>query len=129
MKISFLENLSISRYGFIGIVSTSINYSLFLFFFYILKFKFYPSLLIGYIAGCLFSFHYGRTWIFGIRNQFKIKQLIKFILSYSTGILILTILSNIIDAFSFNLFLKWLIIYIPIIVLNYLLLRLWVFRN
>ena len=129
MKISFLEALSISRYGVIGIVSTSINYSLFLFFFYILKFNLYPSLLMGYIGGCLFSFHYGRTWIFGIRNQFKITQLTKFILSYTIGILILRILSNTLEAFSFNSSLKWLIVCIPIIVLNYLLLRLWVFKN
>ena len=83
----------------------------------------------GYFAGCLFSFHFGRTWVFGTRNRFKITQLIKFLIAYGFGTIVLKILSVKLDSFTFNSSAKWFITCIPIVLLNYSLLRLWVFRN
>ena len=80
MKYSFVETLSLTRYGMIGIVSTLINYSIFLISFNLINLSLFVSLSFGYILGSLFSFHYGRTWIFGIRNNFKITQLVNFII-------------------------------------------------
>ena len=129
MKLSFLETLNFSRYAFIGVIATSINYLLFLFSLHFLRFSLYPSLLTGYIAGCLISFHFGRTWVFGVRNRFNIKQLIKFFIAYGFGTIVLKILSTKLDSLTYNSSIKWLISIIPIVILNYSSLRLWVFKK
>ena len=129
MRLPFLETLTFSRYAFIGVIATTINYILFLVSYHLFRFNLYPSLLTGYFAGCLFSFHFGRTWVFGTRNRFKITQLIKFFIAYGFGTIVLKILSVKLDSFTLNSSAKWLITIFPIVILNYSSLRFWVFRN
>ncbi|KGG02838.1 methyltransferase [Prochlorococcus marinus str. MIT 9321] len=129
MKFSFIEVLSFTRYSSIGIISTLTNYLIFIFFLHVLGFGVTPALIMGYLTGCLISFHFGRTWIFGVRNSFKFTQLLKFLISYAIGCFLLSIISNFVDKYIINSSLKWLISTLPIIAVNYSLLRLWVFEN
>ena len=112
-----------------GIISTIINYLIFLISFNKLNFSLFVSLTLGYITGSFFSFHYGRTWIFGIKNKFKITQLIKFIICYGFGFFILRLISYKLNDIYLNASYKWLLMTIPIIVSNYCLLKFWVFKK
>ena len=70
----------------------------------------------GYLSGSIFSLYFGRKWIFGIRNKFKITQFLKFIISYLLGFLILYIIYYKINGTYLNPSYKWLLISIPTII-------------
>ena len=129
MKNFFIEILSASKYGVIGIVSTLVNYTIFIIALNQFNFSLIVSLTLGFFSGSIFSLYFGRKWIFGIRNKFKITQLFKFIISYLIGFLILNIMNYKIDGIYSNPSYKWLLITIPIIISNYCLLKFWVFEN
>ena len=130
MKLSFDDALSFGRYGSIGAISNLINYLVYISLFKVIGIDIGLCAVIGYLCGGIFSFHFGRTWIFGIRNKFKATQLFKFIISSLLGCLLMNqIILFLTSFYSINASLKWLIAACPTILLNYSLLRIWVFSN
>ena len=130
MKLSIVEFLSISRFGLIGVIATIINYLTYIVLFKLIGLNITYSAILGYLLGCIFSFHFGRTWIFGVRNGFKVTQLLKFIISYLIGLMVMSNLISFINTnFSLNYSLIWLLALFPTIVINYSLLRKWVFNS
>tara|TARA_Y100001968_G_scaffold333900_1_gene400769 strand:+ start:379 stop:795 length:417 start_codon:yes stop_codon:yes gene_type:complete len=130
MNLLRVEFFNLSRYGLIGIVGNIINYLTYILLLKLIGFNITASAISGYLLGALFSYHFGRTWIFGVRNEFKITQLFKFIISHVIGC---TIMSNIIlflnTNYTLDASLIWLLALFPTIIVNYSLLRKWVFNN
>tara|TARA_B100000965_G_scaffold8029_2_gene6199 strand:+ start:1089 stop:2252 length:1164 start_codon:yes stop_codon:yes gene_type:complete len=130
MKLLKVEFLNLSRFGLIGIIGNVINYLTYILLLELIGLNITASSILGYFLGCIISFHFGRTWIFGVRNEFKITQFVKFIISHLIGC---TIMSNIIlflnSNYTINSSLIWLLAAFPTIIINYYLLRKWVFNN
>ena len=129
MKFYFNEILKIYRYGSIGIISAIINYLIYIIFYKFFGFEIKYSLLSGYLGGCFCSYHYGRTWVFGNGNKFNILDLLKFIITYGMGCILLNIISPKVELIVSNSSLKWLLTTSPVIMSNYLLSRYWVFKK
>ena len=107
----FLKNelsLHFRRFIIIGIISNIIN-----FFIYLIIIGFFNSLFVGsvlgYISGLLFSFHFGRTWVFNnhYKNEYTIK--IKFILIYLFGLILMSsIIEFLTNKFLIDYRISWL---------------------
>ena len=130
MKLLKVEFLHLTRFGLIGIIGNVINYLTYILLLRLIGVNITTSVILGYSLGCIFSFHFGRTWTFGVRNKFKITQFIKFIITHILGC---TMMSKIILFINTNYMLNasiiWLIAAFPTITINYFLLRKWVFNN
>jgi putative flippase GtrA len=91
LKITFI------RFVFVGVLSTIINFTVFYFCAVILDTSVTVAAIIGYISGLLFSFVFGKNWVFlkhdlGVSNTF-----FKFFLVYLIGLGLHTILTSYLD--------------------------------
>ena len=81
--------LQINRFIIIGIISTLINFTTY----YILV-NFANSVrissLIGYIAGLINSYYFGKRWVFSYKNKTNINSITKFTFIYLIGGLVMT---------------------------------------
>ncbi len=81
---------NLRRFILIGIISNIINFSI-----YSLIVIFFDSTIIGsilgYLLGLFFSFHFGRTWVFGKYFNSGYYILIKFVLVYLFGLLLMSL--------------------------------------
>ena len=80
---------NLKRFILIGIISNIVNFGI-----YSLVVIFFDSTIIGsisgYILGLVFSFHFGRTWVFGKYFNSGYLILTKFILVYLFGLLLMS---------------------------------------
>jgi len=72
------------RYLLIGIVSNSINFFIY-FSAYFLGGPLFTSSLIGYLGGVIFSYHFGRIWVFGQKFPLCRASILRFVAVYSVG--------------------------------------------
>tara|TARA_B100000886_G_C20423606_1_gene492807 strand:+ start:1732 stop:2115 length:384 start_codon:yes stop_codon:yes gene_type:complete len=86
-------NRQLSRFFIIGFLSTFIN-----FLFYLLFFKFSSNILlsssIGYSSGIINSYIFGKKWVFKSKKKFSIYSILKFLLVYLIGGIVMTLIIN-----------------------------------
>ena len=94
------------RFIFIGFLSTSINYLI-----YIYIFKLSSNLLlaslIGYISGIFNSFIFGKKWVFKSLEITKSSTIIKFATVYLIGCLMMTSIISLLSKCGFEYRLAW----------------------
>lgn len=86
-------NKQFSRFIIIGFISTFINYSI-----YFLCFKISKNILlsssIGYSSGIINAYIFGKQWVFKIKKNTNLLSIIKFLLVYLIGGIVMTIIVN-----------------------------------
>ena len=91
-------NRQFTRFIIIGFFSTFINYL-----FYLLSFQFLSNILysssIGYSAGIINSYIFGKKWVFKNKKNTSIFLIIKFLFVYLIGGIIMALIIN----FLFNI--------------------------
>ncbi len=119
-----------SRFSFIGICSNLINFLVYITCLDFFHFAIRPAVLIGYFAGMITSFHYGRTWVLGNRHSFTITKLIKAFSVYlfgawlmQKGVIVL------INTAGLSSVISWLLVAIPTALSNFIFFKYWVFND
>ena len=122
--------VQVSKFSLSGVLANITNYLI-----YLLAFEYYnvpikPSTIIGYFCGVIISYHFNRTWVFGKKYNFSYFILIKFLLAYFFGGYLMKELVFYFNNFlSYNSSLSWLLSAIPVAILNFLLVKYWVFYS
>ncbi|MBP1545235.1 MAG: GtrA family protein [Oscillospiraceae bacterium] len=128
----YTRHKEVLLYLFFGGLAFFLNLGLFVFFIEVLQFNEHPSNIISWIICVLFQFFTNRTWVFDSTNNEQtdfFKQLTSFfggrIFTLAVEEVILIIF---ITCLSFNSFAVKLIAQIIVIVLNYIISKLFVFK-
>ena len=99
-------NQQFSKFIIIGFISTFINYLL-----YLLCFKVSKNILfsssIGYLSGIINSYIFGKKWVFKIKNKTNLLSIIKFLLVYLIGGIVMTLIINYLFNKGFEYRLAW----------------------
>jgi putative flippase GtrA len=88
--------LALARYLFVGIGSNLINFVSF-YIFHAIGISLFMSSGLGYSVGLIFSYHFGRIWVFGLRYNVTKKNVIRFFFIYLIGGLGMSLLIELID--------------------------------
>lgn len=77
-------NIELLRFMFVGVGANVINFTIYLFVYWI-DAPLFAASTIGYVAGLLCSYHFGRIWVFG--NKFNISKgnVFRFLAVYAVG--------------------------------------------
>jgi putative flippase GtrA len=89
-------NLALTRYLLVGIGSNLINFVSY-YIFYTIGISLFISSGLGYSTGLIFSYHFGRIWVFGIKYNITKKNVIRFFFVYLIGGLGMSLLIELID--------------------------------
>jgi putative flippase GtrA len=89
-------NLALTRYILVGIGSNLINFVSF-YILYATGISLFISSGLGYSAGLIFSYHFGRIWVFGFKYHVTKKNIICFFFVYLIGGLGMSSLIELID--------------------------------
>jgi len=119
---------SFIKFCIVGVLSTSINFLLYL---SLLDYEvsIFLSSAIGYGCGTITSYHFNRIWVFGKEHKFNSPDLIKFIIIYSlNGFLVALITTNLSERFFLDYRLSWMIAIIYGMLSNYFGSRILIFR-
>lgn len=66
------------------------------------------SIFFGYLCGILFSFHYGRTWVYGSIYSLSLSLFLRFLIVYCFGLFIMVKLTDyLIFQLYWNLKFSW----------------------
>jgi len=99
-------NRQFTRFIIIGFFSTFINYL-----FYLLSFQFLSNILysssIGYSAGIINSYIFGKKWVFKNKKNTSIFLIIKFLFVYLIGGIIMALIINFLFNFGVEYRLAW----------------------
>ena len=126
----FIDIVEISRYSLIGFFSTLINFLFFILSILLFSAELMQAVINGYLFGFIFSFCFGRSWILNTRYKFKITTTFKFFTSYLFGGLSLLLITFIASSnFQLGNILSWFIGTVTSSMLNFILLKLWVFKD
>ena len=124
---------SIILYGFFGVLTTIINIVAYYLCFQLLKIANVPSTIIAWILAVLFAFFTNKVWVFESKSFDKktLKQeLIAFLASRtSTGLLDVAVMYYSVDVMRWNSMLWKAISNLLVIILNYILSKLVVFKK
>ena len=98
--------LQLKRFIFVGIISTIINFII-----YLIVLKISSNIIlssyIGYSAGLINAYIFGNKWVFEARNKFTFKQLSMFILIYLIGATLMSMVIFISTKFGIGIRLSW----------------------
>ena len=125
-----IDLVEISRFSLIGIFSSLINFLIFIISIFFFSYGLIKASIIGYLFGFILSFYFGREWILSKRYKFKITTFLKFISTYLFGgfsILALTSFSS--NSLGLGNLLSWFLATTITALLNFTLLKFWVFSN
>ena len=73
------------RFVVVGIVSSAVNFFIYLFFISVVNLEVFLSSIIGYSFGLIISYHFGRTWVFKTLHKPNIRNVFLFLLVYIIG--------------------------------------------
>ena len=99
-------NQQFSKFIIIGFISTFINYLLYLLCFAVSKNILFSS-SIGYLSGIINSYIFGKKWVFKIKNKTNLLSIIKFLLVYLIGGIVMTLIINYLFNKGFEYRLAW----------------------
>ena len=125
-----IDIVELSRFSLIGLFSSLINFIVFIITCLLFSTGLLQAVIIGYLFGFIFSFYFGRAWILKPRYKFKMTTIFKFIASYLFGglsILVITFIAS--SKFQLGNILSWFIGTAITSILNFILLKLWVFKD
>lgn len=125
-----IDIVELSRFSLIGVFSTLINFLFFIITIFLFSAGLIQSVITGYLCGFISSFYFGRAWILSSRYKFKMTTFLKFVSSYFLGLLSILIIAFIASSnFQLGNILCWFIGTTITSLLNFILLKLWVFRD
>ena len=131
MKINEKWIKELFRYGIIGVLTTIINIIFYYVFVDILKINYIISTILSWLVAVIFAF-FGNKYVVFKNNQTKgfWKELNYFMLTrYTTGIIDIFIMFLGVDLLKKNDFIIKIISNIIVIILNYILAKLFVFKR
>lgn len=109
MKISKLFPNDLCRFIIIGSLSNLVNFTIYIISNYLFENLIISSIL-GYISGIYFSYHFGRTWVFGKIYGYSRFNLLKFYSIYILGLILMTSIIELMTNFYFYDYrISWLI--------------------
>ena len=118
------------RFALVGIVSSSVNFFIYLFFISVVNLEVFLSSIIGYSFGLITSYHFGRTWVFNTLHKPNIKNVFLFLLVYIIGgVGMGLIIQYLVETASIEYKLSWAIGAIFAVTNNYIGLKLYVFKK
>ena len=74
----------LARYLFVGVGSNFINFGTY-FLLCFLGISLFTSSTIGYLAGLVVSYHFGRIWVFGRKFEMNKDNVVRFVTVYAVG--------------------------------------------
>ena len=77
-------NLELLRFLFVGVGSNIINFIIYILV-YSLGISLFVSSIVGYSAGLISSYHFGRVWVFGEKFNMSMKNITQFSVVYAIG--------------------------------------------
>ena len=101
--------LKIETWKFIltGVISNMINFIVYVTSIFVLQSLIVSSTL-GYVAGLINSFYLGKIWVFQKKSKISFKEVIKFLVVYLTGgIIMVTIIWVLNDKYNIDYRLSW----------------------
>ena len=98
----------IIRFVIIGFFSTLINYSIFNILFFLTQ-KIILSSYLGYLAGLLNSYLFGKTWVFKVNSKIPISKKTSYLIIYFIGGTIMTFIISKLQNIGINYKLAWFI--------------------
>ena len=117
------------RFIIIGLISAFINFTSY-FLIYILIENIILASSLGYIFGLCFSFYFGRTWVFGKVFKQSHTTLIKFIIIYFLGLILMTSITEIFTNYLyFDYRISWFIAACVVFINNFVGSKWFVFKN
>ena len=121
-------NIQIIRFIFIGIISTLINY---LFYFFSIKITSNVSFssILGYSLGLLYSFIFGKKFVFNNLSKINPKLITKFLFVYFIGGLGMTLIITFLSSVNFNYQFSWIVGVTFSFINNFLGSKLYVFKK
>lgn len=79
-----IMSMELIRFLFVGVGSNVINFMMYLAFYSVGVSLFMASIL-GYSCGLIFSYHFGRIWVFGRKFNVSNENLTRFVVVYAVG--------------------------------------------
>lgn len=128
----FIKNndlIKLIRFSIVGVGNTLINWSIFLILnafgvYYIL------SNIIAYIIATINSYIWNSLWVFKYRQGLDINTSVKFFILNLVGLTVnTTIMYILVDILNFNKFIALVIASIFVVIMNYTINKLWVFKE
>tara|TARA_B100000242_G_C42993382_1_gene461269 strand:- start:266 stop:640 length:375 start_codon:yes stop_codon:yes gene_type:complete len=120
--------IEIKRFIFIGLLSTFLNYIVYLILISLTSNIIFSSFF-GYVSGLINSFIFGKTYVFRNFLEIKFFLLIKYLLIYAAGGLIMTLIIFLCSKIGFNYTSSWLLGVSVSVVNNFLGCKYYVFRK
>ena len=121
-------NREIKRFILIGLISTLINYLV-----YILTIKIYSNIplssFLGYSSGLVYSFIFGKKYVFKDLSKINTKLITKFLLVYFLGGLGMTVIIYFLIEFGLNYKAAWIFGLIFSVINNFIGCKLYVFNS
>ena len=121
--------IKLIRFSIVGVGNTLINWSIFLILnafgvYYIL------SNIIAYIIATINSYIWNSLWVFKYRQGLDINTSVKFFILNLVGLTVnTTIMYILVDILNFNKFIALVIASIFVVIMNYTINKLWVFKE
>ena len=100
--------IEIKRFIFIGLLSTFLNYIIYVIFINLTS-NIILSSFFGYTSGLINSFIFGKTFVFRNWSETNIFLIIKFLIIYAVGGLMMTLIISLFSKIGLNYSLSWLI--------------------
>ena len=89
-KLSLIQN-SFVRFLIVGLISTGLNFSLYVLVFLTTN-NITLSSIFGYLIGISTSFYFGKIWVFNSGHPFKALEIVRFLTVYFLGGLRMTMI-------------------------------------
>ena len=128
----FIKNndlIKLIRFSIVGVGNTLVNWSIFIILnafgvYYIL------SNIIAYIIATINSYIWNSLWVFKYRQGLDINTSVKFFILNLVGLTVnTTIMYILVDILNFNKFIALVIASIFVVIMNYTINKLWVFKE
>lgn len=120
----------ILTYIIFGLLTTVVNIAIFLFFTEVLKINYIISNIIAWFLSVLFAYITNRIWVFESTNDNIIKELSLFYVGrVFSGVVDTLLLYILISIFSVGVFTSKIIVQVLVIILNYVLSKVIVFKE
>lgn len=117
-------------YLIFGVLTTVVNIVVYYVFNTWLQVNYLVSNAIAWIASVLFAYITNRKYVFGSKNTSMINELVKFIgARLSTGIMDMILMWLLVDILSMNSMVSKIVVNVLVIVLNYVLSKVFVFKK
>ena len=129
IKFKYLFNNPLPKFLIIGVLSTLINYSTFIFLYFIILLHYQVSFVIGYISGIIVGYLFNRSWSFQFNKSSYTHDIWKYLTVYVLSLWFgSTCLGLLVKIIGITPALANLLTLLVTTFINYIGVRFWVFR-